>query len=301
MPIPESQLTTWARPGATSTAKNTHEAIRRALDDAEESRLREADYQVYLQGSYPNDTNTRGDSDVDVVAQLDSAFVSDTSRLTLHEQRDYKRAYADATYGWSEFRADVLAALRDYFGAGAVVEGNNAIHLRKGSGRLGADIVPCVQYRKYRRFTSSDDDDYVEGILFYNRLAERVVNFPKPHYRNGVAKNGEGRTGGRFKPVVRMFKNARSYLVDHGEIGADLAPSYFLQCLLYNVPDRHFGGTYQDSYRNILTWLRNQDLTNFICQNGEVRLFGSSRQQWSAHNAGATIDKLIELWDDWYE
>jgi hypothetical protein len=91
MPIPESQLETWSRQGAGVTAKNTHEAIRRALAADEDSRLRDADFEVYLQGSYRNDTNTRGDSDVDVVAQLNSTFVSNTAELSFGEQSRYLR------------------------------------------------------------------------------------------------------------------------------------------------------------------------------------------------------------------
>jgi hypothetical protein len=301
MPIPESQLETWSRQGAGVTAKNTHESIRRALAADEDSRLRDADFEVYLQGSYRNDTNTRGDSDVDLVAQLNSTFVSNTAELSFGEQSRYQRAFASASYGWPEFKADVAQSLRDYFGHANVAVGSNSIKVARGSNRLSADVVPCVQYRKYRRFNTEADSDYVEGVLFYNGLGEQVVNFPKPHYRNGVAKNGSGRTNGWFKPVVRVFKNARAYLLDRGELAAGVAPSYFLQCLLFNVPDEHFGGSYQDSYAAVLDWLNRQALSGFVCQNGEVPLFGASRQQWSVFNAQVTVRKLIDLWEDWYE
>lgn len=301
MPIPESQLETWSRQGAGVTAKNTHEAIRRALGANAESRLGGADFEVFLQGSYRNDTNTRGDSDVDVVAQLNSTFLSNTTQLTASDLTRYQRTFSAATYGWAEFRADVFEALRDYFGASSVGLGNNSINVIKGSNRLSADVVACMQYRKYRRFNSEADNDYVEGIVFYNALGQEVVNFPKAHYRNGVEKNGDRRTNGWFKPVVRVFKNARAYLVDRGGLGSGVSPSYFLQCLLFNVPDEQFGGSYQQSYAKVLDWLNGRDLSGFVCQNGEVPLFGTSRQQWSTSNARVTINKLTDLWKEWYE
>jgi hypothetical protein len=302
MPIPESQLETWSGQGAVTSAKATHEAIRRALAADKDSLLNRQEYEVFLQGSYRNDTNTRGDSDVDVVVQLNSTFVSDKSHLSLQEQASYNQLFSAATYGWEQLRADGLKALRAYFGWAKVSEGKNSLKLRRVPGRLAADIVPCLQYRRYTRFVSAHDQSYVEGILFYTRPEQQpVINYPKPHYRNGVAKNSPGRTGGRFKPVVRVFKNARSYLVDRGALSADVAPSYFLQCLLYNAPDRLFGGSYQDSFLQILVWLASADLGAFICQNGETPLFGPTRQQWSVTNARLTVSKLIELWENWYK
>jgi hypothetical protein len=33
-----------------------------------------------------------------------------------------------------------------------------------------------------------------------------------------------------------MFKAARNHLVENDAIGDGIAPSYFIECLLYNVP-----------------------------------------------------------------
>jgi tRNA nucleotidyltransferase (CCA-adding enzyme) len=85
MGIPESQLQTWSHQGAVTTAKTTHESIRNALA-ANTSPIRDKSYEVYLQGSYKNTTNIRGDSDVDVVAQLNSTFQDDLSALPLAQE-----------------------------------------------------------------------------------------------------------------------------------------------------------------------------------------------------------------------
>ena len=86
MPIPESQLETWSHQGAVTTAKQTHESIRKALNP--HTWPTGVKYEVYLQGSYKNTTNIRGDSDVDVVAQLNSTFQHDLSELS-----DYQKIY----------------------------------------------------------------------------------------------------------------------------------------------------------------------------------------------------------------
>lgn len=299
MPIPESQLAVWSNQGAVVTAKNTHEAIRRALSDTG-SLLKGKDLDVYLQGSYKNDTNIRGDSDVDVVVQLNSTFSRDISALPVGQQDLYSTAFVDAAYGWGQFRQDVLGTLIAYFGARNVDEGNKSVKLKSGSGRLAADIVPCLQYRRYLRFRSIADQSYIEGIQFWTRNESRpVVNYPKPHYNNGVVKNSEQRTNGWYKPVVRMFKNARTYLIDHHVVPEDVAPSYFLECLLYNCPDDLFGATYQTTFYRMLDWLWHANPSSFVCQNEQLCLFGNTPEQWSVTDYQDLLRALIALWNGW--
>jgi hypothetical protein len=298
MGIPESQLKTWANQGATTTAKATHESIRNALSRSE--KLKDKSYEVYLQGSYKNDTNIRGDSDVDVVVQLNSTFFYDLSRLPPYERDLCQATIIPATYQWADFREDVLSALKSYYGATAVSEGNCALGLTGGSGRLPAHVVVCLQYRQYLRFRSSDDQSLVEGIKFFTRRENRaVINFPKLHYDNSVKKNGQSRTDGMYKPVVRVFKNARSYMVDHGSLSASAAPSYFLECMLYNVPDSGFSGSYQDAFCGVVNWLAKADMSGFVCQNGLIALFGASQEQWSPQSAATVVTALINLWNGW--
>ena len=65
-----------------------------------------------------------------------------------------------------------------------------------------------------------------------------MFSFPEQHYANGVAKNEQ--TGRSFKSIVRILKNARGRLIEKGLISADLMPSFFLECLVWNAPDSCF-------------------------------------------------------------
>src|SRR5690348_706208 len=143
MPIPESQLETWSHQGAVTTASATYRSIQTALT-ANSSPIREKNYEVYLQGSYKNDTNIRGDSDVDVVVQLNSTFGYDLSALPEEQKRQFQVSYpTNATYLWEDLRADVLRALRAYYGAASITEGNKSLKLASAPGRLAADIIPA--------------------------------------------------------------------------------------------------------------------------------------------------------------
>lgn len=283
MAIPESQLTTWANQGAITTAKSTVDSVKNALNSYSDWPSG-VDFEVYLQGSYKNDTNIRGDSDVDVVAQLNSTFRSNLSD-------DQKRilGLTPATYHLSDFRADVLKILKNYYVQSQITEGNKSIKITANNGRLPADVIVCAQYRRYKTVSSYD---YVEGMTFWTQNDNRqVINYPKVHYDNGVSKHKN--TNQWYKPVVRLFKNSRS------SFSEDTTPSYFLECLIYNVPNSKFGTSYQNSFCNIINWLNEADLDSFMCQNDQLKLFGITPEQWDTNRAKSFVQNLISLWNNW--
>jgi hypothetical protein len=294
--IPEEQLETWSHQGATTTAKLTHETVRNAFSHTS-SPLEGKDIEVYLQGSYVNDTNIRTESDVDIVVQLNSSWFPDTSRLPPEQQQLYNSSYSTATYTDQHFRYDVIRSLQSYFGTSSIHVGNKSIKVLPGSGRLSADVVAGLQYRRYLFFRGIYDQDFVAGIGFHSQDGELIVHFPKLHYENGVRKNAS--TQNWFKPTVRLFKNTRSYMVDHNLIGADLAPSYFLECMIYNVPDSEFGPSFSDTFCNIVNWLAKQDINGFVCQSEQSMLFGTSSEQWSIDKARRFVNATINLWNNW--
>jgi hypothetical protein len=296
MTISETQLETWAHQGAAVTAQQTHESVRLALSQVGDLVL-DRDYEVYLQGSYKNYTNIRADSDVDIVVQLNRTFRFNISGLPASEQEAIGRAYSAATYTFPQFYADVLAALNAYYEA-RTIRGNKSITIPAQSGRLDADVVPCLQYRKYVYFHALGDERYIEGIsLDTQREASEIISFPKSHYDNGARKNDN--TNGYYKPAVRLFKNARTSLIDSQRILPDLSPSYFLECLIYNVPDDKFGTDFSNTYCNVVNWLNTANFDGFLCQDGQTQLFGNAPEQWPTEKARQFVNALITLWNDW--
>lgn len=299
MPIPEHQLSSWSHQGAVTTAASTYASIQSALE-AYAEWPHNIDYEVYLQGSYCNDTNIRGDSDVDVVVQLNSSFQHDISALSAAQQLRFHSHFPDALYTWSDLRNHVLRALIAHYGASAVREGKKSLKVSGTPWRLPADVVAAMQYRKYFRFHDVLQQDYAEGMIFYVPSEVRwIVNYPKLHYHNGVEKNRAYVTGGQFKPLVRVFKNMREYLVDHSLMPQGLAPSYFLECLLYNAPNETFDHSIGLSVYQILCFLQGANLTSLVCQNGQEFLCGNGPDQWPVSKAQQAIASFVELWNSW--
>ncbi len=296
MAIPESQLETWSHQGAMKMSRDTYASIKNNLE-ASDAPYASKQYVVYLQGSYGNDTNIRGDSDVDVVIQLDSTFHWNLDRLSPDQIQAYHQAYSGATYTFADFKEGVAAQLKSKYGQQQVTEGNKSVKIRGASGRLGTDVVVCCQYRDYHWFKSLYDERYDEGIYFKSAAGQEIVNYPGYHSKNCTSKHQN--TGNRFKPMVRIVKNMRGHLVENSVIGNDLAPSYFIEGLLYNVPDDQFNGDFATTFCNLVNWLLNAERSKFVCPSDKHRLFGDSSVQWKADNCTQFLGVLVDLWNGW--
>ena len=155
--------------------------------------------------------------------------------------------------------------------------------------RLNADVVPCSEYRHY-----SGRGGYAKGITFWTLSHVQVVNYPEVHYANGTRRNDM--CNGNYKRMIRVFKNARN------AAGSDF-PSYFLECLLYNVSAFRFSGGYQTMFHGILTDLltarQSGTMQTWMCQNGQQQIFGNEVHQIAVAAAYACVDALVDLWNQW--
>ena len=293
MPIPESQLDTWANQGAIAGSRDTYATVRDALEDG--------DYQgtpsIFLQGSYGNDTNIYAESDVDIVIRTDEFFYYDLTFLTDAQKQTFHATYPDGapgTYGYSDFKNAVVTVLQDRFGDSSVNVGKRAIAIAPSGNRRSADVIVAAQLRRYDTFPGTPH----EGIAFFTTGWERIYNYPKQHSANCTSKHQA--TDNWFKPTVRILKNARGYMVDRGIItNKMIAPSYFIEGLLHNVPNWVFGGDYQDTVSGAIDWLMSAKRDDLLCANQLLYLVRDTNTTWSAANYDAFLSGLGKLWKEW--
>jgi len=245
-------LRSWTQPGAQDAAQATYASVRAALDRSPAVQAYQPE--IFLQGSYANHTNTRGDSDVDIVVMMKSSFMPDTSRLTVPEIVRYNAAHSSATTTVGGLRQAVTAALNAYYGSDRVHPRNKCIRVDKRNGYVDADVVPAQQYRLYESYPAYGQPRIIEGISIQPLSGSRIVNYPKEHIENGETKNRQ--CSNFYKPTVRQIKRLRRAAVDAGLVGKKDAPGYLLECLTYNAPTSYF--TSDDSQRvvNVLSWLQ---------------------------------------------
>jgi hypothetical protein len=188
----------------------------------------------------------------------------------------------------------VEQALRSKFGDALKPGGEKAFHVVTGPGQMTADVLAAVMFKKYTYFQSPNNETFDEGVEFADTTGTLTVNYPKLHIKNGEDKNLDARTKGWYKPSVRMFKNARNTI---RQLPDGCAPSYFVECLLYNVPDGNFGGTFQQTYYNVVKHLHDNPIGNFRCQNGQISLFGTTSIQWNTTDA--SIFQRLAIFSPW--
>ena len=99
--------------------------------------------------------------------------------------------------------------------------------------------------------------------------------------------------------MVRVLTNMRSRLVTNGLLDAGVAPSYYLEGLLYNVPAEKFEATYGGTFIEAINWIAQADRRKFVFASEEYYLFGSSAVQWTVANCDLFLNKVIELWNNW--
>ena len=296
MGIPESQLETWSHQGSVTQSGQTYQTVKAVLE-AKNTPYSNKNFEVFLQGSYGNDTNIYSESDVDIVICLDSTYYEDVSQLSVAEQNLYKASTSPATYSLIDFKKDVVHILTQNYGSDVKV-GDKAIQIAARANRRKTDVVVCAQYRNYHSFSDVYNSSYTGGIVFWTLAGIKIINYPKLHSKNLTQKHQDSRKW--FKPVARILKNMRSRMIVEKIIVDGIAPSYYIEGLLYNVPTTEFGKSYEDSVVNSINWLSKADKSKFLCANEQFYLcHPSSPVTWRTENMNTFLDGVTQFWNKW--
>lgn len=288
-------------------AARTHTAIREYLES--DPALFKYKIETYLQGSYKNSTNVRGDSDVDMGSVTDEVFYYDTDWLpsepqyvhgigsiSLKESTEEALSLNKAGFTFWQYRHDVLASLKREYGD-SVVDGNKAITIRGNTYRLDADVLPCTSFRQYFKDWEGKAS-YHTGIAFFSKSDGLIVNFPKQHFENLAEK--DQRNNGKVKGCIRILKRVRNELEDKSQWDRKRSPSFYLESFVWNAPDDTFVGGYELVVQNVLAHLYKDvkekkakgQLDTYAQANNIFALFHPNF--WDADDALAFIEKIWE-------
>lgn len=295
----ENEFSQWARPpGKTEDERceNAIKAIRNAI--AKSDKLKNRSLTVFPHGSYRNRVNVRQDSDVDVGVLCDETFSyhlpDGTTKATF--------GITPATYHYAQFKDELVEALAEHFGSGAVRRGNKAIDVRENTYHVEADVAPFFEYRHY-----SVSGNYLCGValrpdkgeLIYNypeRILERWPQIPQ-HYENGVSKNKT--THRSYKGVVRILKKIRNEMDDAFIAVARPIPGFLIECMVWNAPTACFrGDTWDDKVQAVFSHLWSSTKEDGRCKAwkevNNIKLLFNSDQPWTQREAYAFINAA---WD----
>ena len=224
----EEKLAGWTGPSSDTEQEKQERTVRMIREAIQAHEPFEGcSLSVYAKGSYPNNTNVRQESDVDIAVQCHEAMYWKEAAPGAHPPSvAYSGPWTPAA-----LRREVTAALEAKFPGQLDTSGSTAVKVYSASARVDADVTPCFDYRYY-----FEGGSYRDGTRIVRMDGVHLENFPGQHLANGRAKNN--RTGRNFKRVVRILKRVEYAMVADGY--HDEVPSFFIECLAYNCADAIF-------------------------------------------------------------
>ena len=188
------------------------------------------DLTIFVQGSYANNTNVKGDSDIDIAVVRENVF-----------RGEYRTGISGKNYGFQpathdalEFKKIIFKALYDKFGNDTVRK-NKSILIKGNYSRKQADVVPPLRYRNYKQDYYNDENNFKPGVLITTDDGQEIINYPEIHLENGRRKNII--TNYYFKKIVRIMKELKYLMEEEGYNSASKINSFLIESLLWNVPD----------------------------------------------------------------
>ena len=293
MKYENTTLQSWTRPLSTTEeerVKNTIGMINDALRKS--SALNKYQIEVFVQGSYGNNTNVRQNSDVDVCVMLTSFFFC-----------NYVRGKSATDYGhttsgeirFSDYKTYVINAIKQKFGGESITVKNKSINISSNSYHVNADVVPSFQYRDYGIIHSTNPNLYIEGIKFYAVDETEIINYPKAHIQNGKDKNKD--TNYFYKKIVRIMKHIRNDMLHKNLIDGNKITSFLIECLVWNIPNEIIinSDTWEERIKNSIIFLW-KNLNDNTCSDWRevsehIYLFHNARK-WSKQDARIFLENM---------
>ena len=165
MVISEEQLVTWSHQGSITQSSATYHTIKNALKTEVHPDIIK-NCEIFLQGSYANDTNIYAESDIDVVIMDRSSFYIDFRKLSDSQRLAHEAFYKDAKHSVADFKEIVREALARKYGK-YLLKGDKAITVTADSSRRKTDVIIAFPHRCYHSFHNPENQYYEEGMCFY--------------------------------------------------------------------------------------------------------------------------------------
>ena len=213
------------------------------------------DVEVYLHGSYANNTNTYFPSHLEVMVELKKTGEYDSSKGPSQNYLVYKNYFVETAYQFNpvDFSELLLETLKEELGKKVTQHEKFIVIAPTWDIKHTVEITPCFTFNYIE--TSDKEPEQPEdegntapsqatipstvfkGVLLYDHgMGAHYVTFPKLHAINGNAKDVA--TQGNFLKITRLFKTLNK--IGMRESQFNRTRGYFVQCLLYNVPHAMF-------------------------------------------------------------
>lgn len=253
------------------------------------------DVLIYMQGSYASQTNTKFQSKIEVVVEVQKTNEYDYNLLTAEDFKMRENFFVDFDHYFDvkRFKDALIKEIQKLIKQKVVVEATNILIPAFGELQHSIDIFPCFKYKYFL-----EDGASIRGKLVYeNNLEEHYLIFTNLHAANGELK--DEMTQGCFKKMVRFLKTLTAISLRE-DFNLRNTRGYYVECLLYNVPNEMYfseDGKLSSVFLKIINWLNFADLDDFVCQNQIWSLWGIADGFWNKAAARQYINDLIEFYE----
>ena len=253
------------------------------------------DVSVYLQGSYACKTNTKFQSKLEVIVEVNKTREFDYNTMIRSDMRMRENFFIDFKHYFDvrRFKEVLVAELRKILRVDVVMGTTTILIPAFDKMQHAVDIFPCFKYKFFRPEGGS-----VRGKLVYDqKLEEHFLMFTNLHTVNGDLK--DTMTKGNFKRMVRFMKNLVAISAREDK-NIHMVRGYYVECLLYNVPNEMYFATDNkllSVFLKVINWLNFANLNDFICQNQVWSLWGNADGFWDQHAARQFINDVIEFYE----
>ncbi|MCF7930620.1 MAG: nucleotidyltransferase [Acholeplasmataceae bacterium] len=224
----ERELRVWDNPISTTEDQHCNNMKSMIIDAIKSNTDFTSDqYEIFIQGSYANDTNVKANSDIDICIMYKKTFFPyyPTGKVA----SDYGNMSSD--YQYDQYKQDIVNALINKFGRLSVTLGDKSIKISENTYRTKADVVPAFEYKVYNEIKY-----LYSGTQYITASGKTIINYPKQHIDNTLNKNKS--TAYWYKKMVRSFKKVMFDYQDNGLY--QNIKSFVLESILYNIDNSFY-------------------------------------------------------------
>ncbi|MDR0384182.1 MAG: hypothetical protein LBH47_02585 [Christensenellaceae bacterium] len=269
------------------------------------------DVEIYLQGSYANQTNIAFQSKLEIIIKVKKTKAFDPIKMKPDEFLLKNNFYIDFfhVYDVKKFKKDIMRAIYDEINQKLKIEAVNFTIPMFDGLKHDIDITPCFSYKYF-----GANGGTIPCLLVYNNsIEEHFLMFNNLHAENGNLK--DRLTNGKFKEIVRLVKTIIG-ISRREELNIKFVRGYLVECLLYNVPNEMYlthdqrdtdkankvekerGEETERVFLKVINWLNFADLSKFVCQNQIFSLWGNADGFWNLHDASEFVRDIIQFYNN---
>lgn len=253
------------------------------------------DVSIYLQGCYACKTNTKFQSKIEIIVEVNKTreFDYNTMVPSSMQMRDDFFIDFEHYFNVKRFKQVLADEIKKILGIRIIIGATTILIPSFGSVQHSIDVFPCF---KYKYFTP-EGGSIRSKLVYDEKLEEHFLMFTNLHTVNGNLK--DTMTQGNFKRMVRFMKNLVAISVREDK-NIHFVRGYYVECLLYNVPNEMYlvtDGKLSSVFLKVINWLNFANLNDFICQNQMWSLWGNADGFWDQHSARQFINDVIEFYE----